>query len=101
MRGSLLARELVPCTEEGSQFPPEVPLRGPEALKPLRQKLGIGFCRGLSGKLKALSSHPLNTVLEHGAINFMQDVLTNMDPSVRINSYDVRVIGGMMDFAQT
>jgi hypothetical protein len=40
-------------------------------------------------------------MLQHGAIHLEKDVLANMDMGIRINADNIRVVGRVVDLAET
>jgi hypothetical protein len=42
----------------------------------------------------------LDAVLEHGAVAFAQDVLTDMDPVVGVYAKNVLIVGSVVDLAE-
>src|SRR6185312_5763897 len=72
-----------------------------EGLKPLRKEFRIWPKFALAWKQQANARCLLQSITQHRAVGFLQDIRANVDASERINAYDVRIERGMMDRAKS
>jgi len=74
---------------------------GPEAIESNRQAVPIWQIMTLDRKYQRPSMHLLKAVAEHGTVDFVQQVLVDVDRVLRRDAHKVAIVCGVVDLAET
>ena len=72
----------------------------PEPLEPLGEVVGVGVEEGVAGDAEAFAVHVFQAGVEHRAVVFGQDVVTDVDDAIGGDAEDVVRMADRMDLAE-
>jgi hypothetical protein len=59
------------------------------------------MCRRFSRKVKLLSVHFLQTMLQHRTVDFRKEFRVDYHLTVRTDPHEIAIVGGVVDLAQS